>query len=118
MCPTDVKLLCGNINDGTMVASTIASPQEGIEIITVAMGTPDKFTGSSTLRRLPPLGGHGRLRNILNNFHYLLEGLSRKDSVVTTPVDSRNLGQDSVAGKAADLGKRQLQKCLARMPQA
>ncbi len=79
------NLSCKLLEGGNVGATDVISLGNG-----VVAGTPKKFAGLSimTSPSQPPL---------------------------QTPVDSRNLGKDSVAGQAAALGKLQLEKCWGKV---
>ncbi len=85
-----MDISCKLLKSGRVAADGVWSPGEGIEINTVAVGTPDNFLGSLTVTSpgQPPLH---------------------------TPVDSKNMGEASRAGDAARLGKLQLQKCWGKV---
>jgi hypothetical protein len=82
----DPNLSCKLFESGKVAAIGDTSPGDGSHINLVVVGTPDKFIGSSnyTNPEQPP---------------------------IHIPVDSRNLGDDSLAGQAAALAKLKLQKC-------
>jgi hypothetical protein len=86
----DDGLLCRDLKNGNVATIGTRVPKDGVEIKTMTVGTPDQFIGVSTRTTLgePPM---------------------------QTPVDSKNLGENSLAGDVAALGKLQLQKCWAKV---
>ena len=86
----DDGLLCRDLKNGHVAAIGTVVPREGVEIKTTTVGAPDKFVGNS-IRTAPD------------------------EPPSVTPIDSENLGENSLAGDAAALGKLELQKCWARI---
>jgi hypothetical protein len=86
----DPNLSCKLFERGKVGVIGDISLENGGKIQTVAAGTPEKFFGSTIYRNpeQPPL---------------------------EIPVDSRNLGDNSLEGQAASLAKLDLKKCWAKV---
>jgi hypothetical protein len=84
------RLSCNITNGGGVEAHNYITGNDGVEIETIVVGTPDKFTGVSIIT-------------------------TPKQAPIRTQFDSTNLNPDSDAGSSAALAKAFLRECWSKI---